>query len=73
MSELADALRAADPRDNPTGAEYLMDDAANRIEDSEKVLKLLVSQWNACGPNSDFGRYFQNIKDAADAVLRVTE
>lgn len=36
------------------------------------ALQLFVKQWNACGPNSDFGRYFQNVKDAADKVLGST-
>jgi hypothetical protein len=28
------------------------------------VLTLFERQWNACGPNSDFGRHFQNVRDA---------
>ncbi len=33
------------------------------------ALELFIEQWNACGPNSDFGRHFRNIRDAA---LRAT-
>ena len=33
------------------------------------ALQLFVTQWNACGPNSEFGRYFQNVRDAAVAAL----
>ena len=36
----------------------------------EDALRLFLKQWNACGPNSDFGRYFQNVRDAAEAALR---
>ncbi|HUD10955.1 MAG TPA: hypothetical protein VMS08_00970 [Candidatus Saccharimonadia bacterium] len=32
-------------------------------------LVLFVRQWNACGPNSDFGRYFQDVRDAAVKVV----
>lgn len=36
------------------------------------ALSLFVKQWNACGPNSDFGRYFKNVRDAAvEALARV--
>ena len=34
-----------------------------------EALQLFVSQWNVCGPNSDFGRHFQNVRDAAIAAL----
>ncbi|USE78871.1 hypothetical protein NDR89_19740 [Cupriavidus gilardii] len=34
-----------------------------------KALAKFVEQWNACGPNSDFGRYFQNVRDAAVSAL----
>ncbi len=34
-----------------------------------EALTLFVDQWNACGPNSDFGRYFQNVRDAARTAL----
>lgn len=33
------------------------------------ALELFMRQWNACGPNSDFGRYFSNVRDAANAAL----
>ena len=39
------------------------------IERLRATLELFVSQWNACGPNSDFGRYFKNVRDAAVATL----
>ena len=35
----------------------------------EAALRLFVEQWNACGPNSDFGRYFANVRDVAVAAL----
>ncbi len=35
----------------------------------QAALELFVSQWNACGPNSDFGRYFQNLCHDAVAAL----
>ena len=28
-----------------------------------------VKQWNACGPNSDFGRYFQSVYTQARAAI----
>lgn len=34
-----------------------------------EALRLFERQWNACGPNSDFGRYFQNVRDAARAAI----
>lgn len=33
------------------------------------ALELFVKQWNACGPNSDFGRYFRNVRDVAVTAL----
>ena len=45
--------------------------ANERIAELEAVLNLFVKQWNACGPNSDFGRYFSNVRDAAKAALEV--
>lgn len=38
-------------------------------KEMEKALCLLISQWNACGPNSDFGRNFSNVRAAALAAL----
>jgi hypothetical protein len=35
------------------------------IEQLRVVVDLFLKQWDACGPNSDFGRYFQNVRDAA--------
>ena len=37
------------------------------------ALQLFLRQWNACGPNSDFGRYFQNVRDAGlTAISKAT-
>lgn len=33
------------------------------------ALELFVKQWNACGPNSDFGRYFQSTYTQARAAI----
>jgi len=33
------------------------------------ALQLFAKQWNACGPNSDFGRYFGNVRIAAEAAI----
>lgn len=38
-----------------------------------RALGLFECQWNACGPNSDFGRYFQNVRDAARAAIAKAE
>jgi hypothetical protein len=40
-----------------------------KLARQEDVLKLFVKQWNACGPNSDFGRHFANVRAAAIAAL----
>ncbi len=37
------------------------------------ALQLFIRQWNACGPNSDFGRYFSNVREAARAALRAAD
>lgn len=34
-----------------------------------EALSAFVTQWNACGPNSDFGRYFGNVRRQAVAAL----
>lgn len=34
------------------------------------ALQTFIDQWNACGPNSDFGRYFKSVRDAAVAVTQ---
>ncbi len=34
-----------------------------------EALEAFVKQWNACGPNSDFGRHFQPVRDEAVAAL----
>lgn len=41
----------------------------NVNKDLVAALELFVAQWNACGPNSDFGRYFANVRTAAVAAL----
>jgi len=33
------------------------------------ALNVFMKQWNACGPNSDFGRYFQTTRDTAQAAI----
>lgn len=33
------------------------------------ALEAFVRQWNACGPNSNFGRYFQHVRDQAVKAL----
>ncbi len=38
-----------------------------------EALKLFVRQWNACGPNSDFGRYFRSVRDAAVKAIAKAE
>ena len=37
------------------------------------ALELFVAQWNACGSNSEFGRYFGNVRDAALAAIAQKE
>jgi hypothetical protein len=32
-------------------------------------LEAFIKQWNACGPNSDFGRQFQAVRDEAVKAL----
>jgi hypothetical protein len=59
-----DALELADARVHTV-------EANARIAKLEAALQLFVKQWNACGPNSDFGRYFSNVRDAAKAALEV--
>jgi hypothetical protein len=39
------------------------------IADLLAALELFTRQWNACGPNSDFGRYFSNVRVAAEAAV----
>ena len=46
-----------------------LEETGLRIAELEAALHLFVKQWNACGPNSDFGRYFSNVRDAANAAL----
>jgi hypothetical protein len=47
--------------------------AADRIRELETALRMFQTQWNACGANSDFGRYFQNVKLAVDKALTPSE
>jgi len=50
---------------------YIHEDDARLMvaaKEMEKALHLFISQWNACGPNSDFGRHFSNVRDAALAA-----
>ena len=47
----------------------LKHDAADEIERLRAALRTFVVQWNACGPNSDFGRYFANVRQQAVAAL----
>ena len=44
-----------------------------QIEELTAVLNLFVKQWNACGPNSEFGKYFSNVRNAAVAILQRDE
>jgi hypothetical protein len=37
--------------------------------DLYEALALFEKQWNACGPNSDFGRHFQRVRDVAVKAL----
>ena len=34
-----------------------------------EALEVFVKQWNACGPNSNFGLYFADVRDVAVAAL----
>lgn len=43
--------------------------ARDEIESRGAALELFIKQWDACGPNSDFGRYFSNVRDAAEAAI----
>ena len=40
------------------------------VERLRPALQLFLEQWNACGPNSEFGRYFANVRIAAEKALR---
>lgn len=42
------------------------------VDENERLraaLRAFIKQWNACGPNSDFGQYFANIREQAVAAL----
>ena len=49
------------------------DDEVERLrEENEKLraaLRTFIKQWNACGSNNDFGRYFANVRKQAVAAL----
>ncbi|HDA7126277.1 TPA: hypothetical protein O5T86_001281 [Staphylococcus aureus] len=34
-----------------------------------KAAEKFIAQWNACGPNSDFGRFFKNVRDEMVTAL----
>lgn len=67
------------------GAENEVDYARQAIEaqlgdpvrqaapDLLNALRLFIKQWNACGPTSDFGRYFSNVRDAANTAIAKAE
>lgn len=57
-------------RRGSSGYAIAASNAADQIVELSGALKMFVAQWNACGPNSDFGRYFQSVKNAADLALR---
>jgi hypothetical protein len=47
-------------------------DNARLIAAAPELLEALLTfekQWNACGPNSDFGRHFQSVRDVAVEAL----
>lgn len=50
-----------------------VDELEDQISDLVAALRLFEAQWNACGPNSDFGRYFSNVRDAARNALAKAE
>lgn len=60
-----------DPFDLPLGIRKVGTEVvlASDYDKLERAVSLFVKQWNACGPNGDFGRYFQNVKDAVDAAI----
>ena len=37
------------------------------------ALQTFIKQWEACGPNSEFGRYFANVYREAKAAIQATE
>lgn len=43
--------------------------AVNSHDALVAALELFERQWNACGPNSDFGRHFGNVRDVVRAAL----
>jgi hypothetical protein len=40
------------------------------IKGLHAALEMFAKQWEACGPNSDFGRYFQSVYSAARKALK---
>lgn len=41
----------------------------NLTHELVEALEVFVKQWNACGPNSNFGLYFADVRDVAVAAL----
>ncbi len=39
------------------------------VENQLDALHMFVKQWDACGPNSEFGRYFDNVRKAATSAI----
>lgn len=52
------------------GHSHLLREAMGPVQDMQDALAEFVKQWNACGPNSDFGRIFQRVNGPAIAALR---
>jgi hypothetical protein len=70
IEDLRDYANAFGSRSGTAGYAIAASNAADSIVELSGALKMFVAQWNACGPNSDFGRYFQNVKNAADLALK---
>jgi hypothetical protein len=70
LEDLRDYQKAFGSRAGTAGYAVAAGNAADTIVKLRGALKIFVAQWNACGPNSDFGRYFQSVKSAADEVLK---
>lgn len=62
----------AHPAQHGFGSFGLTEADANLVAaapDMHGALTTFKKQWEACGPNSDFGRYFKNVYVAACAAL----
>lgn len=55
------------------GHSHQLRDAMSVVLDMQEALAEFVKQWNACGPNSDFGRYFQRVHTQARAAQKRAE